>query len=277
MQAMGLSSWRLTLPALKVALIFMLVGYSISFYLQPISYRAFKDLQVFLRSNYVSILLQEGVFSSPVEGLTVFIRERHDDGLLKGIIVHDSRKEGTAVTMMADEGTLVQTPQGPRFLLKDGNRQEEQDGKLSYLTYDSYALDVSLYTDAVGGARMRDPQELFVHDLLATDGGATERDISKRRAEFHQRILWPAYIPTLTLVAMAIFLSGSFNRRGGVKRTVLIAVVGTLVLFSSVGIRGVVTKYPDWSIILYIWWLIPTLLAWYFLKKDSGSVKAAAV
>lgn len=268
MQAMGISSWRLTLPALRVALLFMLIAYSISLYLQPISYRAFKDLQVFLRNNYVSILLQEGVFSSPVDGLTVFIRERNDDGLLKGIIVHDARTAGTAVTMMADEGTLVQTPQGPRFLLKDGNRQEEQDGKLSYLTYDSYALDISLYTNVMG-ERQKDAQEMFLFDLLKSEVGLDAREQNKRSAEFHQRLLWPAYVPTLALIAMAIFLSGSFNRRGGVKRIMLIVLAGVVLLFSAVGIRGVVAKYPDWSIILYIWWMIPTLGAWYLLRREE--------
>lgn len=269
MQAMGLSHWKLTQPALRVAFVFMAAAYAIALYVQPISYRSFKELQVFLRNNYISILLQEGVFSSPVDGLTVFIRERHDDGLLRGIMVHDSRQPHIDITMMADEGTLVQTPQGPRFLLKDGNRQEERDGKISYLSYDSYALDISLYTNAMG-ERIRDSQELFLTELLQPDPTLSVADNNKRRAEFHQRLLWPAYILTLTVVALALQLSGDFSRRGGAKRMALVVATGTFLLFSAVGLRGLVAQHPDASAVLYVWWLMPTLLAAWWLKKEDA-------
>ena len=120
MQAAGLSRWRLSAPALQVAVGVTAIAYVIALYLQPVSYTRFRDMQSFLRNNYVSILLQEGVFSNPVEGLTVFIRERDADGILHGILVHDNRNPKNPITMMAEEGKLVETPQGPRFLLKNG-------------------------------------------------------------------------------------------------------------------------------------------------------------
>lgn len=274
MQAMGLDKWKLTKPALKVGLILTLLAYSISFYLQPLSMHAFRELQSFLRNNYVSILLQEGVFSSPVEGLTVFIRERHDDGTLKGILVHDSRKAGSAVTMMADQGVLVQTPSGPRFLLEQGNRQEMKDGRLSFLNYDSYTLDISLYT---GGERgnARDIQELFLPELLRYDPTVSEQENNKRRAEVHQRILWPAYIITLTFVALAFMLSGQFNRRGGWKRLTLMVAFGACLVFSSAAIRSRIAPIPSLYFLLYLWWALPTFAALFVLLKDPAKGKAA--
>src|SRR5690606_17282305 len=124
MQAAGLSRWRLSLPALQVAALVALIGYLVAFYLQPVSYRQFREMQAYLRNNYVSILLQEGVFSNPVDGLTVFIRDRDEDNILHGILVHDNRQPEGSITMMAEEGRLVETTQGPRFLLENGNRQE---------------------------------------------------------------------------------------------------------------------------------------------------------
>src|SRR5687768_1133201 len=91
LQAAGLNRWRLGLPALQVSAGMMVLAYVISLYLQPYSYGRFREMQAFLRDNYASILLQEGVFSSPVQGLTVFIRERNPQGTLYGILVHDNR------------------------------------------------------------------------------------------------------------------------------------------------------------------------------------------
>src|SRR5579872_3796446 len=132
MQAAGLSRWRLSIPAVQVAALVTLIGYVIAFYLMPVSYGRFRDMQAYLRNNYASILLEEGVFNNPVEGLTVFVRERDADGILHGILVHDNRVPEEAITMMAEVGKLVDTPQGPRFLLQNGNRQEMRNGKISF-------------------------------------------------------------------------------------------------------------------------------------------------
>jgi lipopolysaccharide export system permease protein len=123
MQASGLSRWRLTIPALQVAAGVAVLAYCIAFYLQPASYGKFRDMQSFLRNNYVSILLQEGVFSNPVEGLTVFIRERDKDGTLHGILVHDNRNQQAPITMMAESGTRPALP--PDARQPAGNEQRQ--------------------------------------------------------------------------------------------------------------------------------------------------------
>lgn len=275
MQSIGLDKWKLTKPALGVGIGITAIAYFIALYLQPLSYHAFRDTQLFLRNNYVSILLQEGVFSSPVDGLTVFIRERNDDGTLKGILVQDNRKTGNAITMMADRGILVQTPSGPRFLLENGNRQEMNKGKLSFLNYDSYTLDISLYTNS-NKATTPDMQELYLPELMRYDNTVSEQENMKRQSELHGRILWPAYIITLTFIALAVILSGQFNRRSGWKRMTVMAIAGVALLFSSALLRGVLAPMPSLFFILYLWWLIPTLGGIYILRKDSASPSEAS-
>lgn len=274
MQAAGISKWRLAIPAIQVSVIVTLLTYSIALYVLPISYGKFKDMQSFLRNSYVSLLLQEGVFSNPVNGLTVFIRERDDDGILHGILVHDNRMIEDQITMMAEEAKLVQTEQGPRFLLKNGNRQEVQEGKLSFLTFDEYAMDISLYTKAIG-KRHPDIRELYVHELLAPDPSISEREYKKRFAEAQQRIIWPAYPITLTLLATATLLSGQFNRRGNWQRVATIVIMGTLLLFVAVGMRGLVGKHDGYLILAYANLIIPALISIYVLLGGKWFQKKA--
>jgi lipopolysaccharide export system permease protein len=271
MQAAGLSKWRLALPAIQMGAMVALFAYFIAFYLQPVSYRQFKDMQVFLRNNYVSILLQDGVFNNPVDGLTVFIRERDANNILHGILVHDNRNPGGSVTMMAEQGKLVETPQGPRFLLMNGNRQEKRQGNLSFLNFESYTLDISLYTKAMG-ARYTDPQEMGVGQLFAEDESVSQAENLKRHAEGHQRLLWPMYALTLSLVAMAILLSGEFNRRGHWQRVAIASVIAAAILFSAVGLRGIMTSHPSLVIMAYLNLLIPALVAWHVLIDHMRSV-----
>jgi lipopolysaccharide export system permease protein len=264
LRAAGLSNWRLARPAILVAVGMTLITYAISLYLLPVSYRQFKEMQFFLRNNYASIFLEEGVFSNPVDGLTVFIRERDKNNVLHGILVHDNRKPEAAVTMMADEGELVQSAQGPRFLMRKGNHQELKKGKLSLLNFDQYTLDISLHTQSVG-ERAADPQELYVDDLFAADQAASESENNKRRAEGHQRLIWPAYVMTLALIALAVLLSGQFSRRSGWQRLTTAIVAATVILFAAVAFRGLMANYVSLVVVGYVNLLLPALVACWIL------------
>ncbi len=260
LQAAGLSKWALAKPVLMVAGITTLLGYVIAFYLQPVTYREFKEMQFFLRNNYASILLQEGVFSSPVAGLTVFIRERDDNNILYGILVHDNRTPDKNITMMAQEGKLVQTPQGPRFIMLKGNRQEVENGRLSFLNFDNYTLDISLYTQQ-SGQRYRDPQEMFVHELFAVDDTASPQEQMKRRAEGHQRILWPALSLGVALAALAVMLASEFNRRGHWRPLAVAVAVAVVWLFAQVGLRGVIANHASMIVVYYLAFALPLAAA----------------
>ncbi len=276
MQSAGLSRWRLGMPAIQVAAVVTLFAYSISMYLQPVSYTRFKDMQTFLRNSYVSLLLQEGVFSNPVNGLTVFIRERDKDGILHGILVHDNRVEGTQTTMMAEEAHLVETPQGPRFLLVNGNRQEMREGKLSFLTFDNYTMDISFYTQSIR-ARAPDAQELFLGDLLKPDPTLTPVENNKRYAEAQQRILWPAYTFSLTLLALAVILSGQFNRRGHWQRITGAIIMGTALIFTAVGLRGLMATNPPMIFAAYLLLFLPIAACFWVLADYGSRPKKAAL
>jgi len=241
----GLSRFQIARPAIGVAAGVTAIAYAISLYLLPVSYHEFKGMQTFLRDNYASLLLQEQVFNSPVEGLTVYIRQRDKDGTLHGILVHDSREDAKPpITMMAEEGKLVETPQGPRFILHNGNRQEVEKGKLSFLHFDQYTLDISFYTPG-GHDRTYQPEEMFLPELLFPDKNAG--DPARFVAEGHNRITWPLYPLALTLLAVSVLLSGELNRRGQWQRVAVIVGIAGLVLCSGVGLLNLSVKHP-WMI-----------------------------
>jgi len=278
MQAAGLSRWRLAVPALHVATGITVLAYCISLYVQPVSYSRFRDMQIFLRNSYVSILLQEGVFSNPVNGLTVFVRERSKNGILHGILVHDNRIPEATITMMAEEAKMVETPEGPRFLLQNGNRQEMHNGKLSFLTFQNYTMDISLYTHAMG-TRPPDVQEMFLTDLMTEDPKLTPAENQKRYAEGQQRLLWPAYPLTLTLVAVAVLLSGQFNRRGHWHRVAIATGICVVIVFMAIGLRGLMGTHPLMVFVAYANLLLPAVAACWVLgdygQKMTGNWQLA--
>lgn len=266
----GLSKFDLAKPALIVALGTTIVGYCISLYILPASYREFKDMQVYIRNNYASLLLQEGVFSNPVDGLTVYIQESQEGGQLKGILVHDGRVPERPVTMMAQRGALLQTAKGPRFDLINGNRQEIDRNRkqLSLLYFDHYSLDLSLYTKSTE-SRWREPQERYINELFYPETNDRPSMLGKLRAEGHQRLTWPLYNLVLTVIALTALFSGSFNRRGQWKRILVATTIAATAVVIGIGLNNVAADTPAFAPFIYINIGVMLIIGFYFLVSHS--------
>ena len=222
MRAAGLSQLQLARPALILTGLVTLAVYSITLYFLPASYRAFKDLQYHIRSDYSAVLLQEGAFNSVSDGITVYVRERSSDGELRGILVHDSRDPEKPVTMMAERGALVRSEQGPRVVMVNGNRQQVEQGgrRLSLLYFDRYTIEFSQFQGS-SQARGRGPRERFLPELFNASPNSGEPAIRNEFiAEGHQRLASPLYVLAFVMIALAALLSGEHNRRGQLRRVV---------------------------------------------------------
>lgn len=271
----GLSRFQLSKPAMLVGGAAMLLAYFISLYALPLTYRHFKDMQSFLRDNYASMLLQEEVFNTPVKGLTVFIRERDARGNLGGILVHDNRDPANPVTMMAQRGQLKQTEQGPSFLLFNGNRQEMRDGRLSFLKFDSYNVDLSFYTQAAQ-ERVRKPEEYFLSELFAEAKARPER-AGELLSEAHHRLIWPLYNLALALFAAAVLLSGEFNRRGQWRRIAGSILVALAAVAVGLSLQNIAARTPMLIPLLYLNVLAIAGAAWWLLAaRNHAAIPAQA-
>ncbi len=251
MKAAGLSPLQLAKPAMIVALIISLICYGMSLYLMPLTKHQFKEAQTFLRDNYASVLLQEGVFNSPIDGLTVYIREREDNGVLRGIMVHDNRNPKASVTMMADEAKLMQSPTGPQFHLINGLRQEFNQGRISWLNFDSYNLDFSFY-EKKAKEHVVGQEEMFLSDLLNPPAGISTAKANKFRAEAHQRLIWPLYAIVLALLGVAVLSRGDFNRRGQWKIILIVSGGAILTVIVAIGMSNVIARYPAATPLVYV-------------------------
>jgi lipopolysaccharide export system permease protein len=253
LKASGIDRGGLIKPAMIFAGSFTLISFIISFYLLPASYREFKDMQYFIRDNYASLLLQEGVFSSPTKNLTVYIRERDKDGMFHGMLVHDTRDEKRPTTMMAQEGYLTKSSTGPAFVLINGNHQEvnKDTGTISILYFDRYDLQVNLFNKDIAVDRPREAQERYMTELFFPKDNLDEITENKLLAEGHNRITWPLYNMILALIALIPFISGEYDRRGQGSRIIFSSVLAVVTLIWSLFINSLVPKNPYFAIFSY--------------------------
>jgi lipopolysaccharide export system permease protein len=231
LKAVGLSNLQIAAPCLALALVVTLISYSISLYFMPLAFRNFRDLQLQIERDFSYLMLQPGVFNSPADGVTVYVRASHPDGSLEGVVVQDERRRKLPVTMLAEEGSLLQGPDGPLFVLERGNRQEfnvkdSGNPSLSILHFDRYTLDLAANA-APPGDRSPKPKEQFVQELLDPPASLSEPRRMGRIAEGHKRLTMPLNALVFAVIGLAALLARGFDRRG-VWPSLLIATIGVV-------------------------------------------------
>ncbi len=277
MRAAGLSQLRLARPGLLVALFSVGMGYLLNLWLVPLSHASFRVWQFEIRNQMAAILLQEGVFSSVGNDLTVYARYRDRDGTLRGILVHDARERGAPVTILAEEGRIIPTPQGPRVVLMNGVRQQiERTGnppqtRLNTLSFQENSVDLARATRQEE-ARFRDSRERSVGELLHPDPaeGLRPREIARFVGEAHQRMSAPLTALSFALVGLAVALTGQFRRHGGGYR--LVTGIGIVVGLLAVGLTAGNLATRDNSFVPLIWVhaVAPGLVALWWMTGAPG-------
>lgn len=278
LRASGWSQFALARPAIILAALLTVVGYILTIFVIPASYREFKGLQFQLRNSYSTVILQEGVFNPVMKGITVYIRDRSPDGELLGIIIHDNRKPEKPITMMAERGAIVAGTHGPRVVMANGNRQEIQgeNGWLSLLYFDNYTFELSGLVESPN-TRLRDSRERYLHELFHPMERADELwDFHKLRMEGFYRLASPLLGLAFVFTGLAFLLAGDFDRRGQMKRIIpaVAAVVGIEAAMLAAKSYG--EKFPELGPMMYGIGLLPIIVGCYALMRDRKKRRRAA-
>ncbi len=243
----------------------------------PDAMHSFRQMQWSMQNNLSRLLLQPGEFTPTVPGVMVYVRSRGGDGQLNDIVVNDERQSdaggGTSTTFIALQGALVNGPDGPRLVMLNGSRSSTQrgSGALSLLYFDSYSLDIPLTANRDNRAPALD--ELSWSDLsarLEATAGFNKAQINAARAELHHRLSAPLVAPSLALVAMAIILTGAFNRRSSGWRLLMATVVVFLLEAAVVDSQSLAGRVPALVLLQYAVSVIPAVIAAVVLFRPDG-------
>ncbi len=270
MRGAGQSQFDLAKPALILALIVMMAGYALNLQIVPQSYKNFRDLQWDIRNNYSHILLREGTFNSISKGITVYVRQRTKEGQLLGILVHDQRDPKNPFTLMAAKGAMVNTDEGARVVMFNGNRQsvDETTNKLSILYFDRYVFDLATDTSPATD-RHREPRERTLKELFNIEKVSRKelhpKEYGKFIVEGHKRLVSPLAALGFTLVGLACLISGVFSRRTQTRQVVIAIAIMVALQGSSLGLDSLVAKNLDFIPLMYVHGVLPIVIGFLFM------------
>lgn len=259
MRAAGVGPFALAKPALALAVMVMAMVYALNLWITPAAHQELVRMEYAVRNDYSQLFLREGVFNDVGDRLSVFLRERDAEGNLHNVVIHDGRVPEKPVTIMGDRAVMLTGPEGTRFVVYAGNRQEldRQTGRLSQLFFERYAVDLKVLTSN-GGDRRPDARERSTAELLNPPPQMAGNDAMVRDliAELHHRLSSPLLALAFTMVALASLLSGEFSRRGQAARVTIAVLLVMLLQAAALGLTSLAGKMLAFVPLMY---LVPLL------------------
>ncbi len=271
MRAAGLSQFALAKPALILAALIVAAGYLLNLYVVPQSYAKFRALQWDIRYNYTHVLLREGAFNTVADGITIYVRQRTSDGKLLGILVHDQRDKNQPYTVMAAKGAMVETGEGARVVMFNGNRQavDKETNKLSILYFDRYVFDLAT-TQAAAEGHHREPRERGLDELFniaMADPDLAPKEHGKFIVEGHKRLVAPLATLAYTLIGLACLISGGFSRRTQTRQVSLAIAIMVALQATALGLENLAAKDLSAVPLMYAHAIVPIVLGYFFMVR----------
>lgn len=273
MQASGRSTLQLARAPIALAIGVTAILVLNSTVVLPFSFGIYKEMQFKLRNSIPAVLLREGVFIDVVDGMTMLIGEKTEDGMARDIFLHDERAPDKTITITAKYGKFVNQDGVPAVILQNGVRNEvNQNGDASAsLLFETHSVIISSDTQPSQERLTFDMNEDSIRNLLNPETSPAPRYFNQRRAEGHYRIISPLLGFVLVMTAACSVLCGQIRRDTLFRRTVLNIGAAIVIISMMVSTRSLTITMPATTPLLYASLVGPaliliTLIMWPTLK-----------
>jgi lipopolysaccharide export system permease protein len=253
MQASGRSTLQLARAPIMLAIGVTAILVLNSTVVLPFSFGIYKEMQFKLRNSIPAVLLREGVFIDVVDGMTMLIGEKTEDGMARDIFLHDERAPDKTITITAKYGKFVNQDGVPAVILQNGVRNEvNQNGDASAsLLFETHSVIISSDTQPSQERLTFDMNEDSIRNLLNPETSPAPRYFNQRRAEGHYRIISPLLGFVLVMTAACSVLCGQIRRDTLFRRTVLNIGAAIIIISMMVSTRSLTITMPATTPLLY--------------------------
>ena len=273
--AAGMTRWSVISSPARIALIVALFALVTNVFVQPWAQRTARDQTFEIRTDLAALLVEEGQFVQGPNGLTVYVQQIEQNGLLRNLFIYlDDGK--TVTTWDASEARFGRVDGAPVLTMNQGSWQQfSKQGVLNYLSFDNYTFDLSPFTESEQKVRYK-PGDLWMGQLFdPTPDLLVRSSRGELLAEAHSRLASPLYALTAMAMALAAIMGGAFSRTGYGIRVAKAAAIFLLVRIAGYGIVAA-SAWNGWlNVLQYLLPIVATALALRLLFRALKPRRAA--
>lgn len=271
--AAGRSPWRLAVPVASYGLMTMTLTLVVTVFLIPIGETRLSAGRAAIQSELAGALIREGRFLHPDSGLTIFLREADHRGRMAGLFLHDERDPKNPTTYSAASAQFLREGERAQLIMADGVAltYSEERRLLARVKFDQFTFDLSELLASSPSIRIR-PESYPLFDLLSpseTMLESTRYDLADYLAVGHEKLVLGINAFLLPMLALAVMLTGSYQRRGFAKRMSVAIVLGVSLAAAGIFCKSVVQGNAALVPVYYVAPLLAGGLVLYLLYRAS--------
>ncbi|WP_173931305.1 LPS export ABC transporter permease LptF [Chelativorans sp. Marseille-P2723] len=253
LSAAGSSRLTILRPVLLIAVTASIAAFAINNTLEPYARQTMRQILAKANADLITTVLSEGTFHKVADGLFVQVSERLPNGQLGGIFVADTRDKDLKLIYHARRGATVDREEGSILVMQDGEvHRERPGGEVSVIRFNSYAFDLSEFTNGSGKITLY-PKDRYLPDLLNPDPN-DKYYISRPqtlRAELHMRFSEWLYPVVFALIGVAVAGDARSFREARLHPMITTMAVGLLVRWAGFYAGNEAETKPLFTVVLY--------------------------
>lgn len=218
MQATGFSPFRLARPVAVFGALVVVMMLILAHLLVPMAREAADRQRAEMSQNLTARFLQDGQFTHPAPGVTLYIREISASGELLDLFLADDRNAGRRTSYTASRALFLRGDTGPKLFMVNGMAQvlDRKGASLQVTRFTDFTYDLSgLLTQTKPGRRSADA--VGTADLLSPTQALQDETGETARAlvyEAHSRFGEPLLALAASLIGFAALMQGGYSRMG---------------------------------------------------------------
>jgi lipopolysaccharide export system permease protein len=208
----------------RISIIIMLLQLFLTSLINPIMLNFSREIIKNSQLQFVPTLLKEKQFNDSVEGITIFIGKKIQDGKYENIFIRDEGKilsgnESEASTIIAKYGHLGNDEIS--LVLFDGNIQKlNKNGQINIIKFKKTILNFSdLTTKSITEPKIQETSTLRIFNCLRNKNvtfthncDRKKKTLMDNKIELNKRFGMPIYIPLISLIC-TFLLSGRKDKK----------------------------------------------------------------
>ena len=228
--------------------------------------------------DYVSTMIKSQQFNDTIDGLTIYVEEKKQNGVLKNIFIRDdgsvlksldNSKDSNNITIYAKEGRIEEGEKGNYLALRNGTIQKENDkNEIISINFIKTNLQMEgLKTKSIIMPKIQETSSKTLIDCILSKNKniqilncpKTDSKIDTL-AELNRRFGMPLYIPTISLILSFLLISRSESNRKNLFKYFYFG-LSFLILVTA----EILVRYSGKSLFYsYLYYLIPLISVPFF-------------
>lgn len=212
----GMTRWQMIAPVARLAMMVLILNLFMTLFAQPWAQREARNQAFAIRTDLAALLVEEGQFVQGPDGLTVYVQQIEQNGLLKNLFVYLDDGKSTQNWSAAEARFGRDAANEPILTMIDGSWQKYSSrGVLETLSFDRYDFPLGQFSAVTEQIRYK-PADLYLRQLLNPTPRVLETASARNEllAEAHARIAAPLYALVAAAFALVAILGGAFSRTG---------------------------------------------------------------